>query len=161
ARDQELVENTVAFAARHCELNPRVRSFSAAAAHARALAQKSVVDLERAVSLFDDGLRPLASASALEDLGSARLSRGERKEAITAFDRALAINTGVGATWDAARVRGRLRNLGVRRRLASSDHAGTGWEALSPAELRVVRVAVVGKTNPDTPQTVFTPPHNS
>ena len=157
--DQELVENAIAFAARHCELNPRVRSFSAAAAHARGLARESVVDLERAVSLFDDGLRPLALASALEDLGSARLSSGGRKEGISAFDRALAINTRVGADWDAARVRGRLRNLGVRRRLASSDHAGTGWEALSAAELRVVRLAVDGKTNREIAKMIFISPH--
>jgi hypothetical protein len=35
---------------------------------------------------------------------------------VVVLDAALAITTRVGATWDAARVRGRLRRLGVRHR---------------------------------------------
>jgi DNA-binding CsgD family transcriptional regulator len=159
AGDQELVENAVGFAARLCELNPRIRSFSAAAAHARGLARKSVVDLESAVALFDDELRPLALASALEDLGRARLGSGARDDGISALDRALAINAGVGATWDAARVRGRLRNLGIRRRLASSDRPGMGWEALTAAEHRVVRLAADGNTNREIAKKLFISPH--
>jgi DNA-binding CsgD family transcriptional regulator len=159
AGDQELVDNAVDFATRLCELNPRIRSFGAAAAHARGLARKSVVDLEGAVALFDDGLRPLALASALEDLGCNRLESDARDDGIKALDRALAISAGVGASWDAARVRGRLRKLGIRRRIASADRPATAWEALTAAELRVVRLAADGNTNREIAKKLFISPH--
>src|SRR5260370_32691949 len=73
AEDQELVESTVNLASRLCRLNPRIRSFRAASAHARGLASGSIDDLATAVSLFDDGLRPLALASPLENLDSPKL----------------------------------------------------------------------------------------
>ena len=67
--DGELAEHTVGQAERRCDLNPGVVSFKAAAAHARGLWQGSAHDLQTAVSLFATGPRPLAAASALEDLG--------------------------------------------------------------------------------------------
>jgi DNA-binding CsgD family transcriptional regulator len=154
-----LVESSVNLASRLCELNPRIRSFRAASAHARGLASGSIDDLETAVSLFDDGLRPLALASALEDLGGAKLGTGAKDQGINSLDEALAIYARVGAVWDASRVRGRLRKLGVRRRLASSDRTGTGWEALTDAELRVVQLAADGKTNREIATKLFVSPH--
>ena len=159
AGDQELVESTVNLAARLCQLNPRIRSFRAASAHARGLASGSIDDLETAVSLFEDGLRPLALASALEDLGGAKLGTGARDLGINSLDEALAIYSRVGAAWDASRVRGRLRKLGVRRRIASSDHPAIGWEALTDAELRVVELAADGKTNREIATRLFVSPH--
>ncbi|HEV3101324.1 MAG TPA: LuxR C-terminal-related transcriptional regulator [Candidatus Dormibacteraeota bacterium] len=159
AGDTELVESTVNLASRLCRLNPRVRSFRAASAHARGLASGSIDDLETAVSLFQDGLRPLALASALEDLGGAKLRYGAQDQGINSLDEALAIYARVGAAWDASRVRGRLRKLGVRRRIASSDRTGTGWEALTDAELRVVQLAADGKTNREIATGLFISPH--
>ena len=63
--------------------------------------------------------RPLALASALEDLGRTRLAEGATADAVDAFDQALALSSAHGAAWDAARVRSRLRRLGVRRRLVA------------------------------------------
>jgi DNA-binding CsgD family transcriptional regulator/tetratricopeptide (TPR) repeat protein len=157
--DQELVESTVNLASRICRLNPQIRSFRAASAHARGLASASIDDLETAVSLFEDGLRPLALASAVEDLGGAKLGSGARDQGINSLDEALAIYTRVGAAWDASRVRGRLRKLGVRRRVASSDRAVTGWDALTDAELRVVQLAADGKTNREIATRLFVSPH--
>ncbi len=159
AGDQELVESTVNLASRLCKLNPRIRSFQAVLAQTRGLASGSIDDLETAVSLFEDGLRPLALASALEDLGDAQLGRGARDQGIKSLDEALAIYARVGAAWDASRVRGRLRKLGVRRRIPSSDHTGTGWEALTDAELRVVQLAADGKTNREIATRLFVSPH--
>jgi len=159
AGDQELVESTVNLASRLCQLNPRIRSLRAASAHARGLASASIDDLETAVSLFEDGLRPLALASALEDLGCAKLGSGAHDQGINSLDEALAIYARVGAVWDASRVRGRLRKIGVRRRIASSEHTGTGWEALTEAELRVVQLAADGKTNREIAKRLFVSPH--
>jgi len=136
AGDAELAEHTIEQAEQRCELNPGVVSFKAAVAHARGLWRSSTCHLETAASLFETGPRPLATASALEDLGRLQASEGATDDAIASLDRALAINAQVGAGWDAARVRRRLRQLGCTaadchfgaagHRLGGSDQRGSG-----------------------------------
>ena len=157
--DGQLAEHTVEQAERRRDLSPGVVSFQAAAAHARGLWQGSAHELQSAVSLFAGGPRPLATASALEDLGRLQASAGATADAIRSFDRALAINAQIGASWDAARVRGRLRQLGVLRRIASPKRPVSGWEALTSTETSVARLAAVGKTNREIAETLFISPH--
>jgi DNA-binding CsgD family transcriptional regulator len=159
AGDEELAEHTIEQAEHRCELNPGVVSFKAAVAHARGLWRSSAYHLATAVSLFETGPRPLATASALEDLGRLQASEGATDDAIASLDRALAIDTQVGAAWDAARVRRRLRQLGVRRRVIMPKRPATGWEALTTAEAAVARLASEGKTNREIAETLFISPH--
>jgi DNA-binding CsgD family transcriptional regulator len=98
-------------------------------------------------------------ASALEDLGRLRVDDGDTKDGIDAYDQALAINVNIGASWDAARVRSRLRRLGIRRRIISSDVAHTGWGALTPAERQVAQLVTEGKTNREIAEQLFVSPH--
>jgi DNA-binding CsgD family transcriptional regulator len=157
--DGELADRIIEQAERRCELNPGVVSFKAAVDHARGLRQASAHDLQTAASLFATGPRPLAAASALEDLGRLQASAGATVDAISSLDRALAINAQAGASWDAARVRGRLRQLGVLRRNAIPKRPGTGWEALTSTEASVARLASQGKTNREIAETLFISPH--
>jgi DNA-binding CsgD family transcriptional regulator len=157
--DGELAERIIEQGERRCELNPGVVSFKAAVAHARGLWQGSAHDLQTAVSLFATGPRPLATASALEDLGRLQASAGATVDAISSLDRALAINTQAGASWDAARVRGRLRQLGALRRNAIPKRPVTGWEALTSTEASVARLAAEGNTNREIAETLFISPH--
>jgi DNA-binding CsgD family transcriptional regulator len=157
--DEELAEHTIEQAEQRCALNPGVVSFKAAVAHARGLWQNSTCQLETAASLFQTGPRPLAAASALEDLGHLQASEGATDDAIASLDRALAIDTRVGASWDAARVRRRLRQLGVRRRITTSKRPATGWEALTSAEAAVAQLAADGRTNSEIAETLFISPH--
>jgi DNA-binding CsgD family transcriptional regulator len=159
AGDGQLAGHIVGQAERRCELNPGVVSFKAAAAHARGLWQGSAHDLQTAASLFATGPRPLATASALEDLGRSQASAGATVDAISSLDRALAINVQAGATWDAARVRGRLRQLGVVRRNAAAKRRVIGWEALTSTETSVAHLAAGGKTNREIAETLFISPH--
>ena len=157
--DEELAGRTTEHAERRCELNPGIVSFQAAAAHARGLWQDSEDDLQTAVSLFASGPRPLATASALEDLGRLHAAAGATSDAIRSLDSAMVINAQAGASWDAARVRGRLRRLGVRRRIAVPERPATGWEALTSAEASIARLAAEGKTNREIAETLFISPH--
>ena len=128
-------------------------------AHARGLWRSSIGQLETAASLFEAGPRPLATASALEDLGRLQACEGATDDAIASLDRALAIDARAGASWDAARVRRRLRQLGVRRRISVSKRPATGWESLTSAEAAVARLASEGKTNREIAETLFISPH--
>ena len=159
ASDLELAEHAIALAERRAALNPQVSSCRAAAAHARGIWFESATDLEVAVDLYRDGPRPLAYASALEDLGRVRVGGGDTESAVASFDEALSITTRVGAEWDSARIRGRLRRLGVRRRYAVNTRPKTGWAALTEPEINVARLAAEGRTNRQIAAALFLSPH--
>jgi DNA-binding CsgD family transcriptional regulator len=66
---------------------------------------------------------------------------------------------GVFARADAARLRRRLRTLGVRRRVRSAARATTGWASLTTAELAVTDLAIAGNTNREIADKLFISPH--
>ena len=115
--------------------------------------------LERAAALFQQGERPLALASALEDLGAAQVREQPRGPGVDTLVRALVLYTDVGASWDAGRVRGRLRAHGVRRRLVVTERPEQGWQALTESELAVVRLVAEGRTNREAAERLFVSPH--
>jgi DNA-binding CsgD family transcriptional regulator len=157
--DDELAASVVDVTERCRQLNPSVPSLQAAAAHVRGLAAHETDKLETAAAVYRTTSRRIAFASALEDLGCARVDDGATKDAIAAFDEALAANVEVGAAWDAARVRLRLRRLGVRRRVQPPQAPTTGWAALTRAELEVSRLVTQGKTNREIADHLFVSPH--
>jgi DNA-binding CsgD family transcriptional regulator len=157
--DHELAEHAITIADRRAELNPGVGSAAAAAAHVRGVWRDSIDKLEQAESLYRVGPRPMAHASALEDVGRVRALHGDDAKAIEALDEALSIATRVGATWDAARVRRRLRRLGVRRRPSMTERPKTGWASLTDAEKAVAHLAVEGNTNRQIADKLFISPH--
>jgi DNA-binding CsgD family transcriptional regulator len=159
ADDRDLAESALSAAMRRAALNSGVRSIAAAAAHARGLLRGSRDDLASAVDLFETGPRPLALASALEDLGVADVKSQVAVWGLEALDRALVLYTRAGATRDAARVRGRLRALGVHRRVGSTERPASGWAAMTESELAVVRLVADGHTNRATADQLFISPH--
>ena len=159
AGDDELAEVTAAQADRRARLNPRVATIVATAAHVRGLLTSDLEALERAVDLFATAPRPLARAYALEDLGVARTRAGSVDAAIEALDGALILYAEAGATWDVGRVRSRLRDHGVRRRLVARERPDTGWEAMTDSELTVARLVARGLTNREVAERLFVSPH--
>jgi DNA-binding CsgD family transcriptional regulator len=159
AQDRELAVHAVASAQRRSAINPDVRSLAAAAAHADGLLHHSQQCLAEAVELFEGGPRPLALASALEDLGAITVKNGDTQHAVDAFSRALELYVHAGAAWDAGRVRGRLRALGVRRRLVSARRPGRGWAAMTDSELAVARLVAQGLSNREVAERLFVSPH--
>jgi DNA-binding CsgD family transcriptional regulator len=159
AGDKALADAAVSDAEQRAGRNPDVASIAATASHARGLRYDDPDDLLAAVGRLDGGPRPLALASALEDLGRACATRARNEEGIAAFGRALELYMTAGATWDSRRVRGRLRALGVRRRFVSAERPASGWAALTDSELEVVRLVATGLTNRDTAERLFVSPH--
>jgi DNA-binding CsgD family transcriptional regulator len=157
--DDELAACAAHAADSRAKLNPQVRSIVAAAAHARGLLDRDCKDLAEAVALYKGGPRPLAYAAALEDLGVATVDGGGTDEAVEAFGRALEVYAQAGAAWDAGRVRGRLRALGVRRRLVAAQRTGRGWAAMTDSELAVARLVVQGLTNREVAERLFVSQH--
>ncbi|MFB9839078.1 helix-turn-helix transcriptional regulator, partial [Actinoallomurus acaciae] len=106
---------------------------------------------------------PWGRASAAEDLGV--LLAGSRDHvddgaAIEALDRALEGYQQIGALRDAARIRARLRRLGVRRRhWTQSERPLSGWSSLTETERNVAALAAQGLTNPQVATQMFVSPH--
>jgi DNA-binding CsgD family transcriptional regulator len=115
--------------------------------------------LAQAVSILEDGQRRLALASALEDLAVAEIRADRSDQAIAALDRALVIYAACGARWDLARVRRRLRQLGIQRRLPAERRPTQGWAALTESELAVVRLVADGLTNREVAERLYVSPH--
>ncbi|MDX6596572.1 MAG: hypothetical protein QOE87_459 [Gaiellales bacterium] len=156
--DNELAQLAQSISRRREELNPGIHSIAATAAHVRGLLEPSQADLQAAVDLFGRGPRPLELAAALEDLGIA-LAATDRRAAIDVLGGALALWTELGATWDARRVRSRLREHGVRRRLVTAEPEAGGWGAMTKAELAVSRLVAEGLTNKEIAERLFVSPH--
>jgi DNA-binding CsgD family transcriptional regulator len=159
ARDDELAAHAAHAAECRAHLNPQVQSMAAAAAHARGLLDRDRKELAEAVALYEGGPRPLAYAVALEDLGVATVDGGDTDEAVEVFGRALEVYAQAGAAWDAGRVRGRLRALGVRRRLVAAQRPGRGWAAMTDSELAVARLVAQGLTNREAAERLFVSQH--
>jgi DNA-binding CsgD family transcriptional regulator len=157
-QDDALGQLALSTSRRRAELNPGVHSIAATASHVRGLLERNQADLREAVDLFERAPRPLELASALEDLG-AGLTATDRDAAIDVLGRTLALYTEVGATWDARRVRSRLRELGVRRRLVTAEPETSGWAALTTSELTVARLVAEGLTNREVAERLFVSPH--
>jgi DNA-binding CsgD family transcriptional regulator len=156
--DDALAQLALSTSRGRAELNPGIDSIAAAAAHVRGLLERNQADLREAVALFERAPRPLELASALEDLG-AELTESDRDAAVGVLGRSLALYTEVGASWDARRVRSRLRELGVRRRLVTAEPETSGWAALTSSELIVARLVAEGLTNREVAERLFVSPH--
>ncbi|MEU7693626.1 helix-turn-helix domain-containing protein [Microbispora hainanensis] len=81
-------------------------------------------------------------------------------KAVDVLDRALDGYEQIGALSDAARVRARLRALGVRRRHWNQPQRPTsGWESLTDTERAVAGLIARGMTNRQIAQRAFLSPH--
>jgi DNA-binding CsgD family transcriptional regulator len=157
--DGELTGAAVQSAHVRAELNGGVCSIAGTSAHIRGLARGDGDAFLEAIRHLEQGPRPLALASALEDLGRLRAEHGDRGEGSENLGRALEIYSRAGAAWDAGRVRRHLRTLGVRRRLVSAPPSPDGWNGLTDSELAVVRLVVEGLTNREVAERLFLSPH--
>jgi DNA-binding CsgD family transcriptional regulator/RecA/RadA recombinase len=153
--DRALAERTLALARDRAEKNPSLDTVNGAALHADGLLNLDREALRGAIEHFERSPRWPALASALEDLGVL----SPREEAIELLGRALELAGRMGASWDATRLRRRLRDLGVRRRLTRPERTDRGWGALTESEVAVVEAITSGMTNREAAGHLFLSPH--
>jgi DNA-binding CsgD family transcriptional regulator len=140
--------------------NPATRSIVGAAAHAEGLADDDPDRLRDAVDHYRLSPRPLWLAVGLEDFAVALTGDNQRSAAITHLEEAMTLFLEHGAIVDADRVRARLRQLGVRKRLhGTPPQPTTGWDAISPAERKVAELASEGLSNRAIADRLYISPH--
>ncbi|MGD0312899.1 MAG: LuxR C-terminal-related transcriptional regulator [Acidimicrobiales bacterium] len=159
--DAELANHAISLAQRRAEINSNVLSCNAAVAHCRGIWNESVDDLRVASKIYEEGPRPLAHASALEDLGKILSQRGDTAMAVDVLDEALTVTSRVGADWDASRIRARMRRLGVRRQSSQSGKPKAGLGSLTRSEVAVGRLAAEGNTDKQIAEKLFISPHTA
>jgi DNA-binding CsgD family transcriptional regulator len=126
--------------------NPGYPAITAAAAHSLGLVGQDPVRLAEAAAQHTD---PWAKASAAEDLGVLHARHSDREQAIHHLTLAIHGYQLTGAAIDTARVRRRLRDLGVRRRhwTQSADRPVIGWQSLTDTERAASELVAQGLNN--------------
>jgi len=100
----------------------------------------------------DDNAVRLLLRGALERRGHSVVAaaNGEHSTARVAFTQAVELYQDLGAEWDLSRLDGRMREHGLRRgRRARRAGPTTGWESLTPTELKIAELIARGSSNPD------------
>ncbi|GAA2212041.1 hypothetical protein GCM10009850_075030 [Nonomuraea monospora] len=157
AGDRAAAESVVAAAEALGGANHEFPALDAAAAHARGLLDGDREALALAARRAED---VWARASAEEDLGKVLAAAGLRVEAAESLERALNTYDGIGAVRDAARIRRRLRGVGVRHRHWSyAERPVSGWDSLTETEHTVSLLAADGMTNPQIAEQMFISVH--
>src|SRR5207248_842521 len=150
AEDPVRAEIVTAAAEELAQRNQAIGTFAAAAAQCAGLTTGDTDCLVDAAEALRGSPRLMARASAFEDAGRALLERGKEADSAAYLIAALDAFGGVGAARDEARVRRLLRRAGVRRPPRRDDKSArptVGWDSLTSAELRVVRLVAQGLTN--------------
>jgi DNA-binding CsgD family transcriptional regulator/tetratricopeptide (TPR) repeat protein len=124
--------------------------------HCRGLVAGDSALVLSAADYFQQVGRPLERAQALEDAAALEAERGVLTVAQEHLAVAVGVYTGLGAAWDLERASARLRPYGVRvARAAYRARPATGWEALTPTEVKVAYLVADGRSNPDVAAALF------
>ncbi len=147
AGDERLATAAADAAAGLAAANPWFAASGPSARHAMGLLHRDPASLASSAREHAD---PWARASAAEDLGVLQERRGQREGAVDALTSALTRYRQLGACRDEARVRSRLRELGIRRRHWSTSpgdsHVG-GWHSLTATEQAISCLVAEGLSN--------------
>jgi DNA-binding CsgD family transcriptional regulator len=129
---------------------------TAIANHCRGLVAGDPALVLSAAACFLEVGRPLEWAQALEDAAVLEAGRGGLAAAQEHLAAATGLYAGLGAVWDVERAGARLQPYGVRAaRSAFRARPASGWEALTPTEVKVAYLVADGRSNPDVAAALF------
>ena len=131
-------------------------AMSAAARHCLALLADDPIGVASAADGYLDPPFPLWRGQALENAAVLYAEQGQHEAARAAYAEALGIFSSLDAAWDIVRADARLRPLGVRRGVRGPRRRPTsGWESITPTELKIASLVAAGHTNPDIAAELF------
>jgi DNA-binding CsgD family transcriptional regulator/tetratricopeptide (TPR) repeat protein len=120
------------------------------ALYCRGLLERDATRLLAAADRYTDATRPLLRAKALEAAAAEFLRADDRAQARAAFTRAVEMYTALSAAADVARVQAEFRAHGIRRGPHSKHRsADSGWDSLTPTEIKVAAFVEEGLSNPE------------
>jgi DNA-binding CsgD family transcriptional regulator len=113
--------------------------------------------LSEAVAHYRSAGPAVELPAALEDLAVVLAERGHEEAAGSALNEAVSRYEDLQARWDIRRAGSRLSRYGIKRgaRSPRGPRAATGWEALTPTEVKVARLVAEGRSNPDVAAALF------
>jgi DNA-binding CsgD family transcriptional regulator/tetratricopeptide (TPR) repeat protein len=170
----EELEDLVADAVRLAMTTGDVATASDLAGRAAAFAAESEIPHRQATALYCGGLldqdparllaaaqrygeagRPLLRAKALEAAASAFVD-SDRDQARAAFTSAVELYGSLGAIADVAGLQARFRAHGIRRGPHTKHRqARSGWDSLTPTEIKVAKLVEEGLSNPEIAERLF------
>jgi DNA-binding CsgD family transcriptional regulator len=120
------------------------------ALYCRGLLDHDAPRLIAAAERYDDASRPLLRAKALEAAAGGFVDTDDRGQARSAFTHAVEIYGSLGAAADVARLQATFRAHGIRRGPhAKHRRARSGWESLTPTEIKIAAFVEEGLSNPE------------
>jgi len=142
-------------AARACQAEAEAETQPARAAAAslwcRGILESDPDALREAVAHYRVVGPAVELPTALEDLAVVLAERGDEEDARVALNEAVSRYDGMQARWDIRRAEGRLRPYGIRRgvRGQRGRRAASGWEALTPTEVKIAALVARGDSTSD------------
>ncbi len=141
-------------------LAPEVPTLKSAALRCRGLVTGAIEPMLEAVDLARGARMVVEHAGACEDAASTLTAAGHRNDAAAMLAEALELHERTGADGWAARVRARLRDLGVRPGpRGPRNRPASGWDSLTDTERAVSMLVAEGMTNNAVARRLYISPH--
>jgi DNA-binding CsgD family transcriptional regulator len=130
---------------------------AAASLRCRGLLRSDAGPLRDAVAHYRSAGPAVELPAALEDLAAVLAERGREQEAKAALNEAVSLYEDLDARWDIRRADSRLRAYGIRRGIRGrrGPRAASGWEALTPTELKIAALVARGDSTSDIARGMF------
>jgi len=130
---------------------------AAASLRCRGLLRSDPDPLRDAVAHYRSAGPAVQLPAALEDLAAVLAKRSRPEEAKAALNEAASLYEDLDARWDIRRADSRLRAYGIRRgvRGPRGPRATSGWQALTPTELKIAALIATGDSTSDIARGMF------
>jgi DNA-binding CsgD family transcriptional regulator/tetratricopeptide (TPR) repeat protein len=130
---------------------------AAASLRCQGLLKADPVPLRDAVAHYRTAGPAAELPAALEDLAAVLAEGGQQEEARAALNEAVSLYEGMNARWDIRRADSRLRPYGIRRgvRGPRGPRAASGWEALTPTEVKIAALVARGDSTSEIARSMF------